>query len=291
MRANAPSSPIQSPFSAAISTITIDNLGKQVDDYLADETIDPAALYIVWGGGNDLFDDPSSAHVLATAQRVADLVEQLARAGAHYFLVPNVPPLGLVPNYQDDIPKAALLAGSAEYRQEFNTQLDLAVDSLAGEAITIALYRYDIFGLFYRLTANPEDVGFANISDVSQAKAVDPDQYLFWDDIHPTTAGHFQIASAAFDLLSGAVPGPAQSLNLSARLAVGTADNILIGGLIVSGSESKKVIVRGLGPSLSRDDVPLANRLANPVLELTRTASSSPGTITGKRRSPQRCAR
>ncbi|MBA3650325.1 MAG: hypothetical protein H0W66_02300 [Chthoniobacterales bacterium] len=180
------------PFLGGDLSITIDNLGKQVDDYLAKQAVDPAALYIVWGGGNDLFDDPSSANVLATAQRVAGLVEQLARAGAYHILVPNVPPLGMVPNYQDDIPKAALLnAGSAEYRQEFNIQLDAAVSTLAGEGITIDRYRYDIFGLFYRLAANPEDVGFVNISDVSQAKAVDPDQYLFWDDIHPTTAGHY----------------------------------------------------------------------------------------------------
>ena len=257
------------PFLGGDLTITIDNLGKQVDDYLAEKTVDPAALYIVWGGGNDLFDDPSSAHVLGTAQRVAGLVEQLARAGARYILVPNVPPLGLVPNYQDDIPKAALLnTGSAEYRQEFNTQLDAAVSALADDAITISLYRYDIFGLFYRLAANPEDVGFVNIGDVSQAKVVDPDQYLFWDDIHPTTAGHYQIASAAFDLLNGTTLPPAQSLNLSARLAVGTGENVLIGGLIVTGSEAKKVIVRGLGPSIALNGVPLPNALADPVLEL-----------------------
>ena len=30
------------------------------------------------------------------------LVEQLARAGARSILVPNVPPLGLVPLYKDD---------------------------------------------------------------------------------------------------------------------------------------------------------------------------------------------
>ncbi|MGI8957854.1 MAG: DVUA0089 family protein [Chthoniobacterales bacterium] len=257
------------PFLGGDLTITIDNLGKQVDDYLAAHTPDPDALYIVWGGGNDLFDDPSSANVLATAQRVAGLVAQLARAGAKSFLVPNVPPLGLVPNYADDIPKAALLnAGSAEYRQEFNTQLDAAVSTLAGEAISISLYRYDIFGLFYRLAANPEDVGFVNISDVSQAKAVDPDQYLFWDDIHPTTAGHYQIASAAFDVVNGSALPPAQLLNLSARLAVGTEENVLIGGLIVTGTEAKQVVVRGLGPSIALNGVPVPSALADPVLEL-----------------------
>ena len=83
------------PFIGGNLTITIDNLGKQVDNYLASQTVDPAVLYIVWGGGNDLFDDDSFENVTATAERVAGLVEQLARAGAVHILVPNVPPSGL----------------------------------------------------------------------------------------------------------------------------------------------------------------------------------------------------
>ncbi|MDP9098151.1 MAG: S8 family serine peptidase [Verrucomicrobiota bacterium] len=51
--------------------------------------------------------------------------------------------------------------------------------------------------------------------------------------------------------------------NISSRLAVGTGDNALIGGFIVTGSQDKKVVVRALGPSLS-----LPNKLANPTLEL-----------------------
>ncbi len=257
------------PFIGGEYTITIDNLGKQVDDYLGSHTPDPAALYIVWGGGNDLFDDDSSANVTATAQRVAGLVEQLARAGAVNILVPNVPPLGLIPNYKNDVAQAtALNTASAAYREEFNSQLDTAISTLAGESITISLYRFDIYGLFYRLAANPADYGFVNISDSAQFQAVNPDQYLFWDDIHPTTAGHHQIAAAAFDLLNGTALPPAQSLNLSARLPVGTDDNVLIGGLIIAGTEAKQVIVRGLGPSLAVNGIPLGGTLADPTLEL-----------------------
>lgn len=257
------------PFVGGELTVTIDNLGQQVDDYLAGQTVDPAALYIVWGGGNDLFDDQSSANVTATAERVAGLVEELARAGVKNFLVPNVPPLGLVPLYKDDVEKStALNSASADYRAELNTRLDAAIATLAGEGLTITLYRLDIYGLFYRLAANAEDYGFVNISDSAQGEDVDPDEYLFWDDIHPTTAGHFQIASAAFDLLNGTAEPPAQALNLSARLNVGTGDNVLIGGLIITGSESKEVIVRGIGPSLKVNGVPIADRLVDPTLDL-----------------------
>jgi uncharacterized protein (DUF2141 family) len=69
-------------------------------------------------------------------------------------------------------------------------------------------------------------------------------------------------------LLNGTAQPPAQSLNLSARLPVGTGDNVLIGGLIITGSEAKPVIVRGLGPSLAVNGTPLGNTLADPTLEL-----------------------
>ena len=56
------------PWGGGEFTLTVDNLGKQVDDYLAGNTADAAALYIVWGGGNDLFDDDSSTHITETLQ-------------------------------------------------------------------------------------------------------------------------------------------------------------------------------------------------------------------------------
>jgi hypothetical protein len=51
--------------------------------------------------------------------------------------------------------------------------------------------------------------------------------------------------------------------NLSTRLRVETGDNALIGGFIIAGFQPKTVIIRGIGPSL-----PMADRLADPVLEL-----------------------
>ncbi len=56
---------------------------------------------------------------------------------------------------------------------------------------------------------------------------------------------------------------PATLANISTRLLVGTGDNVLIGGFIVTGTQSKKIIVRAIGPSL-----PLTGTLADPILEL-----------------------
>ena len=51
--------------------------------------------------------------------------------------------------------------------------------------------------------------------------------------------------------------------NISTRGLVQTGNNVMIGGFIVMGGDSQKVIIRALGPSL-----PLAGRLADPKLEL-----------------------
>lgn len=63
---------------------------------------------------------------------------------------------------------------------------------------------------------------------------------------------------------------PAQLLNISTRLKVENDENVLIGGFIITGNASKRVIVRGIGPSLSG----LNPLLANPVLELRASNGS-----------------
>ena len=47
-------------------------------------------------------------------------------------------------------------------------------------------------------------------------------------------------------------------------MTVGTGDNVLIAGFIVTGSQSKRVLLRGIGPSLTQFGV--AGALANPIL-------------------------
>jgi hypothetical protein len=58
-------------------------------------------------------------------------------------------------------------------------------------------------------------------------------------------------------------PSPAMLANISTRMRVGTGDNAMIGGFIVTGTQPKTVIVRGMGPSL-----PVPGALADPVIEV-----------------------
>ena len=67
-------------------------------------------------------------------------------------------------------------------------------------------------------------------------------------------------------------PTPAQALNISTRLRVETGDKVTIGGFIITGTQAKKVAIRGIGPSLGNSG--LSDVLADPTLEL-RDASGA----------------
>lgn len=60
-------------------------------------------------------------------------------------------------------------------------------------------------------------------------------------------------------------------VNLSTRGRIGVGDDALIGGLIMQGTNAKKVIVRALGPSLA---AVLPGSLANPTLEMYNSAGT-----------------
>ena len=69
---------------------------------------------------------------------------------------------------------------------------------------------------------------------------------------------------------AGVLASPTVRLaNISTRLPVGAGDNVLIAGFTITGSQTKKVIVRGLGPLL-----PVNGNLADPTLELHNSSGA-----------------
>ena len=65
--------------------------------------------------------------------------------------------------------------------------------------------------------------------------------------------------------------GP-QAINVSTRGLVGTGDNVLIGGFIITGTNPKTVVLRALGPSLS--GFGLSGVLADPVLKVYNSSGA-----------------
>lgn len=58
--------------------------------------------------------------------------------------------------------------------------------------------------------------------------------------------------------------------NISTRGAIGTGENVLVAGFIINPKDNaaKTVIIRGIGPSLKVNGIPLAGRVQDPILEL-----------------------
>jgi len=69
-------------------------------------------------------------------------------------------------------------------------------------------------------------------------------------------------------------PGASAShlANISTRMKVGTGQNVLIGGFIIRGTQSKTLVLRAIGPSLAAAGV--TNVLADPVLEVHDSAGN-----------------
>jgi hypothetical protein len=78
--------------------------------------------------------------------------------------------------------------------------------------------------------------------------------------------GVFPPATQDFTLRITPVPAGAQLVNVSTRLVIQTGGKVGIGGFIITGTAPKKVLIRGIGPTLTTFGV--ANALQDPMLEL-----------------------
>ncbi len=56
--------------------------------------------------------------------------------------------------------------------------------------------------------------------------------------------------------------------NISTRALIGSGDDVLIAGFIVTGDQDKEIVLRGIGPSLEVDNVPLEGRLLDPRIDV-----------------------
>lgn len=183
-------------------TVKIVNIGQQITDYLATRPkITDRTLFVVWGGANDLLTSTSAESVIDAALKDAANIQRLIDAGATQFLIPNLPPLGETPAVLA-MPSEVATANEASvlYNDTLAASLDLLPMINFFRRLTI--YRLNTYALFQDITASPETYFLANTDTPAQGLAtVDPDTYLFWDTLHPTTKGHNLLALAALKLI------------------------------------------------------------------------------------------
>jgi phospholipase/lecithinase/hemolysin len=190
---------------AGFSPLGVPGLGIQVATFLgAQPNPSPTALYVLEGGANDLLDaaeapgataaSVAAAEVLAI-QNLTSQIAGLAMSGAKDFLWFDVGPLDLAPETQGSPLKAALGSASLQFRSDVLAAVG-PLQSTYGIQIAVV----DLYSSYILWRSNPATFGLTNVNDpASFVGAPNPDTYLNWDGLHPTTKGHDLIAQTTID--------------------------------------------------------------------------------------------
>ena len=198
-------------------------LQQQINNFTAANTpADSNALYIVEAGSNDYLGagvtDPT-----VPVNNLSTAVTSLYNVGARNIIVVNLPDLGSLPGTRGDSQISNYLNALTSAH---NSGLATTLDFLSQNP-NINIIPLDLNSLFGRAIAAPEEFGFTNVTDSCLSTAgvcTNPNEYLFWDPIHPTTAGHKLVGELAFRALeSESVPEPSVTLGILALGALGTA--------------------------------------------------------------------
>jgi thermolabile hemolysin len=150
-------------------------------------------LYILWAGANDYLQG-----VTNPAQPVANIrkaIKLLADRGATKFLIANLPDLGQLP--------ATYRGQNAEQlstlTQSHNTNLRRALKQMSQQDQHLQFVTLDANLLYQQAVQEPAKFGLTQVTQAcftGSTTCTNPDQHLFWDSIHPTTAGHRILAES-----------------------------------------------------------------------------------------------
>ena len=192
------------------------NLPDQVNEFLDDVggQAPSDALYVLEFGGNDTRDilaslqvggDPSVI-ISQAATSIANNIYILWLNGARKFLVWNIPDLSKTPAIRTmgtGVQQAVYGLLDVYFNPAINTALN-SVSLLPG----IEIKRFDAFGIVNEIVVNPGDYGLEVVNAACVTPKVppfncnEPDEYLFWDGIHPTKAVHGILAQEVAELLA-----------------------------------------------------------------------------------------
>jgi len=208
------------------------NLPQQVQAFLTDVGQLPKAdaLYVIEMGSNDVRDavatfftvylttyDQAQAAAAASAvlsnalNSIAGNIQTLYTHGARKFLVLNAPRIDLLPAVTALGPNVVAVA--ANLTNGFNQGLAFSVVAPLSGLPGIQIAQLDIAAQMTTVIQTPGNFGLTNVTqacvtpNIAPFSCRQPDNYFFWDGIHPTKAVHAIIARRVTDVLA-AYPNP-----------------------------------------------------------------------------------
>lgn len=166
------------------------------------------ALYLIWAGPNDHFSladrlpvtPPTEVEALTSAYignaitHLQGSVTSLYMAGARSFLIPNMANLGVTPYAVGA--GATFAAAATQVAALYNFHLDGLLDDLGASLAGAKFFTSDVFTLTTQGSLDPGSLGFGNSADECRFNpaCTDPSQFVYWDDVHITTAAHRAVA-------------------------------------------------------------------------------------------------
>lgn len=184
-------------------------------------------IVTLYGGANNIFQafalpgvTPASLAVAgsAAADDIAASATRLSRLGAPTLVVLNLPDLGNTPQFNGTEITRVTASGATRV---FNDRLAAGLTSVAAANPGTDLVFVDVLPLFAEIGADPARFGFTNVTQgcllvpaCASAPAAAQNQYLFFDTVHPTAAGHQLFAGLVSDYLgAGQNAGDAGSMS------------------------------------------------------------------------------
>ena len=205
------------------------------------------ALYIVAIGGNDALDalqataalltdaartESSGEIIEAGVEAIAFNVQRLIDSGARYILVLNIPNIGAVPAVRgetDGLLRVLSRRAAALLARTFNAQLWWSLREVQLRNPSAQVEIFDLYTTFeveraraFFSGTNIEagcfdsrkyfDDGIrtfhGDCAPAAENLAADFDQFVFWDDLHPTARTHAAIGDALVEAAHGLLESP-----------------------------------------------------------------------------------
>lgn len=161
----------------------------------------PNTLYVLWAGANDYLQGASSTSI--PVENVTKAIALLIDVGAKKILVANAPDLGQLPATRNSTNSASLSALTQVHNQALRRSLKV----LSQKHPDIHLATLDAHELYKSAIAHPAAFGFTNVISACLDRgnsSGNPNQFLFWDKIHPTTAAHRILGEAGWKAIQEA---------------------------------------------------------------------------------------
>lgn len=178
---------------------------SQIIDFLSDSNwqADPDALYVLEGGANDFIRLDDKAVIVADTLQAFVMLEMY---GAKHIVLVNMPDWGKTPRVimgyrlgllPPGVTPAIVSAGCAAFNQAVLANLPGC--TFPGVKLTIA----DMFQFLGTASAPFNACGFTHTQEpyLLMGAGTNPNEWLFWDDIHPTTRGHECFANSVIQSL------------------------------------------------------------------------------------------